>query len=230
VPGGDSAMALGISSLRLILREMQRSKVNSLLSLLVVALATGVWVAMLAVGQASEDATRKMMKDMGFNLMITPKGTDPARLQILDFSKEDMPEEYVTRLAAQGNLPAEHFVGKLQKRIEIQGETAVLTGVLAEAGRIGSKVKPMPTAYEVKPGEVYLASALAQRLGMHPGAALNIEGRPFSVAKVLEPVGAMPEDIRIFADLHECKACWDRPGVSTPSTRFPANAMCPLAN
>lgn len=205
-------MASSISFLRLVLREMQRSKMNTLLSLIVVMLATGVWVAMLAVGQASEDVTRKMMKDMGFNLMITPKGTDPARLQILDFSQEDMPEEYVTRLAAQGNLPAEHFVGKLQKRIEIRGETAVLTGVMAEAGRTGSKVKPMPTAYEVKPGEVYLASAIAQRLRMQPGASLNIEGRSFSVAKVLEPVGAMPEDIRIFAELHEVQVLLNRAG------------------
>ncbi len=205
-------MRHGLSSLRLVLREMQRSKMNTLLSLIVVALATGVWVAMLAVGQASEDVTRKMMKDMGFNLMITPKGTDPARLQMLDFSKDDMPEEYVTRLAEHGNLPAEHFVGKLQKRVELQGETAVLTGVMAEAARTGSKVKPMPTAYEVKPGEVYLASAIAQRLGMQPGASVIIEGRTFSVAKVLPSVGAMPEDIRIFAELHEVQSLLNRAG------------------
>ncbi len=205
-------MSRGISWWRLVLREMQASKLNTLCSLLVVAVAAAMLVAMVAVGQASVDATRILMKNMGFNLLITPKGTDPARYQILDFPAADMPEEYVRRLAEIGTLPAEHFVGKYQKRVEIQGETAVLTGVMAEVGRTGSTKKPMPTAYEVKPGEVYLGSAIAARLGLAEGGALVVDGKSFLVGKVLEQVGAMPEDIRVYADLHEVQAMEGRPG------------------
>ena len=77
---------------RLIWREMQRAKVNTFLCLAVVTVATGLLVTMVALGLASDDATRIMMKEMGFNLLITPQGVDPARYQALDFQDADMPE------------------------------------------------------------------------------------------------------------------------------------------
>lgn len=205
-------MKSSISLLKLIAREMQYSRWNTLLSLLVVTVSTAMVVAMFAAGQASIDATRVMMKNMGFNLLITPHGIDPARYQLLDFSGGDMPEDYVATLANQGTLPAEHFVGKYQMKIDLNGETAILTGVMAEVGRAGSKPKPMPTAYEVKPGEVYLGAAIARRLNLEGGATLTLQGQTFKVARVLDALGAVPEDIRIFASLHEVQQLAGKPG------------------
>ena len=111
-------MSSGISLPRLIWREMQRSKFNTLLCLIVVVIATAILIAMVAVSRASVDETRIMMKQMGFNVLITPEGVDPARYQALDFQDADMPEEYVHKLAGSP-VVAQHFVGKLQKTIQV---------------------------------------------------------------------------------------------------------------
>lgn len=198
-------MRNGLTLRRLILREMQRSKFNTLLCLLSVAVATGLLIAMVSISRSSVDATRKMMKNMGFNLLITPPGVDAARYQALDFDGGDMPEDSVTKLVGSTVL-AQHFVGKYQKRIVLDGCTAVLTGVLPEETKHGTTMKPMPTAYVVVSGEVNAGAAIATALNLQPGGSLDILGKAFKVAKVLDEVGTIPEDIRVFAHLHDVQA------------------------
>ena len=204
-------MAGGLTVRRLIVREIQASKVNSSLGLATVALAVAVLVAMVSTSRASVDATRVMMKQMGFNLLITPKGVDPARYQALDFQEADMPEEYVQRLA-ESTVLAQHFVGKYQKTVPIEGCLAVLTGVLAEVPRHDLYRKPMPTAYTVPEGHVFVGAALAGILGIEPGADLTILGKGFVVDRVLPEVGVSPEDIRVFAHLHDVQEILGKPG------------------
>ena len=195
----------------MILREMQSAKLNTLLCLAIVVVATGLLVAMVAVSRASVDATRVMMKQMGFNLLITPPDVDPARYQALDFQDADMPEDYVSKLAASTVL-AQHFVGKYQRTIQVDGSIVVLTGVLAEVSRRDDQKKPMPTAFDVARGTVLVGSATAQALKTSVGDTMDILGRSFQVAKVLDEVGAIPEDIRVYAHLHDVQELVDRPG------------------
>lgn len=197
---------------RLIVREMQRSKVNTLLCLVVVTLATGVFVAMTDINMASVDSTRVMMKNMGFNLLVTPQGVDPARYQALDFQDVDMPEEYVSKLSNNAVILAQHFVGKYQKTIELDGHTVVLTGVLAEVPRTGTEKTPMPTAYTVSRGQVFLGAAVARAMGKTAGDKVMLLGRPFDVGRVLDEIGVMPEDIRVYAHLHDVQELLGRPG------------------
>lgn len=194
-------------------REMLHAKVNTLLCLVVVAVATGLFIAMVSVSRASVDETRVLMKAMGFNLLITPEGVEPARYQALDFQDDvDMPEEYVGKLAEESGIMAQHFVGKYQKKVEIEGYTLVLTGVLAEVLRVDTRKTPMPTAYEVSRGQVFIGSAAARALEKKPGDSVRILGRRFEVGKVLEEVGAIPEDIRVYAHLHDVQALVGQPG------------------
>lgn len=197
--------------IRMILREMQRAKFNTLLCLVTVAAATGLLIAMVAVSRASVDATRILMKDMGFNLLITPAGVDPARYQALDFQDVDMPEEYVTRLA-RNTVLARHFVGKYQKTIQIDGVTVVLTGVLPEAAGPGHKKQPLPTAYDVPRGEAFVGAVAAKALKLADGGSLNVLGRSFRVTRVVAEAGVIPEDIRVFCHLHGAQELLDRAG------------------
>ncbi|MBW7865841.1 MAG: hypothetical protein GX580_06820 [Candidatus Hydrogenedens sp.] len=197
---------------RLLLREMAHSRWNTLATLLAVAAAAGLYVAVSDIGVSSVDATRLLMRDMGFNLLITPADADPARWQALDFSGPDMPEEYVKKLAGQRDILAQHFVGKLQHTTDAGGVTAVLTGVLAEVVRTGTEKTPMPTAYDVPGGRVFLGAAVARGLGKQAGDTVTLLGRDFTVDRVLGEYGAMPEDIRIFAHLHDAQELLGRPG------------------
>ena len=205
-------MRSSLTLAHIILREMQRSKVNTLLSLAIVVVATGLFVAMVAISLASVDSTRALMKEMGFNLLITPAGVDPARYQALDFQDADMPEDYVAKLAKESGILAQHFVGKYQKTIQIDGCTVVLTGVLAEVVRTGTEKTPMPTAYDVSRGNVLIGSAAARALGKKPGDVVTVKNKSFKVAKVLDEIGAIPEDIRVYAHLHDVQELLGRPG------------------
>ncbi len=191
----------GITLLRMILREMQQSKLNTLFCLLTVAVAVSVLVALLSITQDSVDATRRMMKDMGFNLLITAKGVDPARYQALDFDGPDLPEDYVDKLVKDAKL-AQHIVGKYQKCVQVNGCTIVLTGILAEKTEAGG-MKPMPTAYDVADDTVLVGSAAASALRVEAGAKLTLLGKEFAVKRVLTETGMIPEDIRVFAPLHQ---------------------------
>jgi len=142
---------------------------------------------------------------MGFNLLITPPGVDPARYQALDFGGGEMPEEHVAKLT-ESTVMAQHIVGKYQKTISIQNATVVLTGVLAEMLRKGTDRTPMPTAYDIPRGEVFVGWAAARALGVQPGDQITILDKPFKVARVLNEVGVSPEDIRIFGHLHDVQA------------------------
>ncbi len=196
----------------LVLREMQYAKLNTALGLITVAVATGVLVAMLSITRSTVDETRRMMKDMGFNLLITPPGIDPARYQALDFGGGEMPEACVTTLAGSTAL-AQHFVGKYQQTIELNGAVAVLTGVLPELTKHGTVKKPMPTAYEVPQGKVKAGSAIARALGLEAGQSIEIRGTAFTVDALVEEKGSSPDDIRIYAHLHDVQRLLDKPGL-----------------
>ncbi|MCP4642346.1 MAG: FtsX-like permease family protein [bacterium] len=196
---------------RMIVREVQRSRVNTLLCLVTVLFASGVIVAMVSVTRASVDSTRVLMRDMGFNLLITPENVDPARYQALDFEGGDMPEDYIGKLA-RSTVLAQHFVGKYQKTIDMDGMTAVLTGVLPEVPKFGTGKRPMPTAYVVPQGKVFLGAYVARALDVTPGDTVSVMGRLFEVERVNAEKGTIPDDIRVFAHLHDVQPLVGKPG------------------
>jgi len=86
-----------MSTLKLLLAEIRYRKLNFVLSLSAVTVAVMLFVAGPALvegyGQQSEhelaqleDQTRKLMRDMGFNLMIVHRDTN-----MTDFWAEDFP-------------------------------------------------------------------------------------------------------------------------------------------
>ncbi|MCX5758711.1 MAG: FtsX-like permease family protein [Candidatus Hydrogenedentes bacterium] len=191
---------------RLIAREMRYTPINTVLCVAVVLASCALLVALAGIHAASVDETRVLMKALGFNLLIVARDADPARWQALDFSGPDMPEDYVKKLAAESSVMAQHFVGKYQRSVLLEGCTAVLTGVVAESVVGGAKMQPMPTAYEVPDGRVYLGAAVARALRKNANDPIDILGKTFTVGRVLEETGVMPDDIRVFAPLHEVQS------------------------
>ncbi len=199
--------------IRLIIREAQHAAFNTLLSLGTVTVAVALLVAMVSLSRASVDATRKAMKQLGFNLLIVPNGTDPARYQSLDFQGAVMPESNVHELA-QNSMLATHYVGKLQRTIEIGGQQFVLTGQAAEESAVSrGQKKPMPSAYIVPPGKVFLGAHASRALEVEIGDTITVLDKEFTVDRVNPDTGIIPDDIRIYMDLHEAQALLGQPGV-----------------
>jgi hypothetical protein len=100
----------------LIIREIFYRKVNSVIIFLTVVIAATVTIAVYTLSKASEDETRKIMREQGLNLYIFPKGTDLVDLFSAGNSAT-FPEKYVDDLANSKTFDAvRHLTGILQVR------------------------------------------------------------------------------------------------------------------
>ena len=81
-----------------------------------------------------EDAIRKSMKGLGFNIFIYPEGQDMAEVYSQGFASKTMPEEYVTTLANSEIVTVNHLLPRLTRKIKWpeQDRTVVLIGVRGE--------------------------------------------------------------------------------------------------
>jgi hypothetical protein len=223
-----------MNTLRLLLAEIRYRKLNFVLSLLAVIIAVTLFVAgpMLVDGYGRqtdaklvklEDETRKLMKNMGFNLMIVHKDNDMTDFWAGDFAKYDMPEEYVQRLAAAPRLTlVTHLVATLQKRIDWDGRKVLLQGYLPETpeshepqtafarkmAEANAKKKP-PMGENIEPGTVQLGYELC---GDHKvGDTVDVLGKEFTVAKLMPEKGSK-EDIAIAMHLSDAQEILNLPG------------------
>jgi putative ABC transport system permease protein len=103
-----------MTPLRLVIKELFYRKINSVIIIFTVIVASTVSVAIYTLSKASENETRKIMREQGLNLYIFPKGTN-----LIDFysvnSTGSFPEDYVNVLAESKTFDAvRHLTGILQ--------------------------------------------------------------------------------------------------------------------
>lgn len=219
-----------MSTLKLLLAEIRYRKLNFVLSLSAVTVAVMLFVAGPALvegyGEQSEhelaqleDQTRKLMRDMGFNLMIVHSDTDMTDFWAEDFAAKDMPQEYVDRLARDSRLTlVTHLVATLQEKIEWQNRKVLLVGYMPEvpqphkpatafAKRWGQKKTPM--GYDIAQGTVVLGYELG--VGKKPGDPIDVLGKRFQIEKVLAEKGSK-EDITLAMHLTDAQKLLGKPG------------------
>lgn len=199
-----------MSVLRLLLKEIHYRWLNSLLSLAAVTAAVALFVALLTLERASERETTRLMRDMGFNLLVLPKGTDMTDFWATDFTDEEMPEEYVQRLAAAPNIAADHYVATLRKKVMWRGRQVLLTGMLPELGAIGKK-KKSAMGFQIPTGRAYVGFELAQSLKLKEGDTIDVFGKRLTVEHCLLESGSK-EDITVYANLHDVQEMLGKPG------------------
>ncbi len=209
-----------MNSLKLLLREIRFRKTNFALSLSAVIVAVTLFVAVpsLIDGDARdaqaqldrmEDETRKLMRDMGFNLMIVHRDTNMSNFWAADFSTVDMPQEYIDRLAGARALTlVTHLVATLQQKIEWNQRKVLLVGYLPEATQTHMR-KKKPMGYVVEPGTVYLGYELGA--DHKEGETIEILGKSFRIAQVLPEQGSK-EDITMAMSLADAQTLLDKPG------------------
>ncbi|MGD8238017.1 MAG: FtsX-like permease family protein [Armatimonadota bacterium] len=173
-------------------------------------MAVALFVAVLTMCDASQRETTRLMRDMGFNVLILPKGTDMGDFWTADFAKEDMPEEYVHRLAESDTVSIRHLVARLQKKITWRKRDVLLTGILPEVGMAHMPKKP-PMGASVPRGKVWLGYELAQSMDMGVGDTIDLGDKRFVVEKCLDERGSK-DNIRIFAHLHDVQEVLGQPG------------------
>jgi putative ABC transport system permease protein len=105
-----------MTSIELIIKELLYRKTSSIIVLITAVFASLVFVSVYTLSQASENETRKIMREQGLNLYIFPKGTN-----LIDFfsagNTATFPEKYVETLSESKTFDAvRHLTGILQVR------------------------------------------------------------------------------------------------------------------
>ncbi len=153
--------------------------------------------------------TKRIMRDLGFNLRIVHQNTDLAALYT-SFTSFDMPQEYVQKLADSPEInKIVHLVASLKQMVEWEGKPRLLVGIAPEATQSHIE-KKAPMGLQVKPGTVYLGSLAAE--GHAIGDNVEILGKSFEVARILPAHGRADEDVAIFLDLADAQQVLNKPG------------------
>jgi hypothetical protein len=208
----------------LVAREIAHRKLNFTLGVLGVAVAGGVITAALTVLRAHdlctedvlgrkegaaeqrlavlEDDYRKTMKELGFNVLVLPRGQELAEFWEKGYAEHTMPEAYVTKLANSKTALIQHLLPIVQKKVlwEEQKRRVILVGTRGEApaSQRGGKKEPMLLA--VPKGQIVVGAELARDLSIKPGDKLTFLGRELTVQRCLAQRGSA-DDATVWVDL-----------------------------
>ena len=195
---------------RLILKEIAHRKINFAMCVIAVSTAVALFVTFMTSGQAYRRETRRIMRDMGQNLRIIPKETTMDEFWTQGFSSHTMPEEYVHKFANLKGYSYTHLVATLQKSVEWEERTIILTGILPEVLPL-DKRHQSPMTFSVKPGDAYVGYQVANIFKMQESEKIDIYDNTFTVKKVLSETGSK-DDIRIYGHLHDIQKVLHLPG------------------
>lgn len=220
---------------RLILRELAHRKLGFALGLLSVAIAVATLAGALTLLRAHdlhteqivaakeaatraemakmEDDYRKIMKELGFNVLILPKDQNLADLYADDFASKYMPEAYVDRLANSDIVTVQHLLPSLQQKARWpeQGDrTVIVIGTRGEVPYAQRTIKE-PILQPVDPGTIVLGYELHRGAGAKPGDTIAFMGRRLKVAKCHGERGNK-DDITAWINLREAQEIFARPG------------------
>jgi hypothetical protein len=153
--------------------------------------------------------TKRIMRDLGFNLRIVHQNTDMTKLYA-DFVSFDMPEEYVTRLAESPEITKiVHLVATLRQMVEWEDKSRLIVGFAPEATQSHIEKKP-PMGLQINQGFVYLGHVAGE--GHEVGDKVDILGKTFEIARILPPHGKAEEDIAICMHLKDAQEVLGKPG------------------
>lgn len=192
----------------LLLRELLHRPLGAVLTVLAVAAAVALVNAFVLLARAGERETRRIQRDIGLNVLVLPAAADIDRYWVQGYSEHTLPEEYLGRVSDQE--VANRLIPLLRRRVAWRGFEVMLTGIAPEVFQGGRAMAPV-FGMRIDPGELVLGGAVAEALELGRGAAVELLGERFTVARVLAPAGT-EEDVRVYADLAVVQRLLDLPG------------------
>lgn len=196
--------------IRLIFKEIKHRKINFLLALASVIIASTLYITFQTTGKTSEDETRKLMLELGQNLRIIPKQTRMDRFWMNGFSEYTMPQEYVYRFAEKSGYSYTHLTATLHQAIQWNNMTVILTGILPEVFPPDKRWQK-PMTFSVDEGTAYVGYEVADGLEINNGDIIRIKNKDLKVIKTLSQTGSS-DDIRIYSNLKDAQDILDLPG------------------
>ncbi len=220
---------------RLIIREILHHRLSFGLGLLSVVVAVGVLVGELTVLDAHdirtqqilaekerkaerdmavmEDDYRKIMKELGFNLLILPKGQRLDNFYSDGYAAKFMPEHNVTLLSESNMVTIRHLLPSLEQKIqwpEQDNRTIILIGVRGEVPFTQRDPKE-PMQQAVPEGKIVVGYEIAQSLELSPGDKVSLLDSELEVDECHAQRGTK-DDITVWISLAKAQELLDRRG------------------
>lgn len=196
----------------LFLKEIRFRKLNFALGTVGMVVAVAIVVLFFMMTAASQNETRRLTRDMGFNLRIIPDSTDMNNFWISGYSDQSMPEEYVDKLVNEKAFYYAHLTATLHKHIEWNDKEVILTGISPNErdAKTGAKPKIIfkkksKMIFAIEPGTVYVGFELARDKNINVGDKLDVLGKTFEVKQTLAETGT-ESDIRMYFDLKDLQS------------------------
>lgn len=169
---------------------------------------------------ALEDRYRRIMRDMGHNVLIVHRDQDMARLRSRGYPDTYLDDDDVWKLAHGDVTTLNHLLPVLQERMQwpekqidimlsgIRGQVPVFTKpeFLTDDGQYRS-----PITERVAPGTADVGATVARALNLRSGDPVVLSGHSFTVNQVYAPRGTV-EDITVTVPLEAAQDMLGRPG------------------
>jgi len=154
-----------------------------------------------AVLAEMDKKTKRLMRDIGFNVKIYHEDTDMVQFHS-ELQAVDMPEDYVHKLGSSEEITkVRHIVATLQEKYKWNDRTVIVMGILPSVVQAHLEKKP-PMGYRIEPGTVYMGHEIAG--DRKEGDRIVLGEQSFRIAKILPEQGTK-EDIMIAMELHDAQ-------------------------
>ena len=188
-----------------IIREIAFRKWNALLMFTGLAAVAATISMGKLIAEADERETRRVTRDMGFNLRIIPAETDLGQFYRDGYSRRMMDASMLDRLATSltNNVEFNHLVGTLRHEYTINGETMMLVGLSETYVAPGQGKKPM--GFKIKPSTVHVGSEIARALNKKKGDKFHVGTTTYEIVNDAIETGTQ-DDITVFMRLEDAQA------------------------
>ena len=188
-----------------IICEVGFRKLNAFFSVLGLTLAVIIVVASQLIAESDERETRRVTRDMGFNLRLIPAETDLGQFYRDGFSRFAMDATTLDRLATQltNNVSFNHLVGSLRRGYTINGQSILIVGLSKTYVAPGQGKKPM--GFVIKTNTIHIGSEIARVQVKNKGDTMQVGMQQFQISNDPIETGTS-DDITIFARLEDVQS------------------------
>jgi putative ABC transport system permease protein len=161
--------------------------------------------AVATAGAELEDAMRKHMLGLGFNVLILPEDQNLSELHLSGGLSATMPESYVDKLANSDIVTVNHLLPSVTRRItwSEHERDVILVGTRGEVPIMHRALKK-PLLEAVAPGKIVVGYDIHQDLGLSEGDAVTLMGKEFTVSS-LHPQRGNDDDVTVWIDLEQAQ-------------------------
>ena len=188
-----------------IIFEVGFRKLNAFFSILGLTLAVIIVVASQLIAESDERETRRVTRDMGFNLRLIPAKTDLSQFYRDGFSRFAMDANTLDRLATQltNNVSFNHLVGSLRRGYTINDQSILFVGLSKTYIAPGQGKKPM--GFVIKTNHIHIGSEIARVQRKNKGDTMQVGKQQFKISNDPIETGTS-DDITIFARLEDVQS------------------------